>query len=138
MKTPWTFIRWNDLYEEHKYFVQSTLRDERETHRIMNYIVYAVSCEAARRIEEHCLSGLKQIIDEFKEKNAGKEPEDCNWLDFIFHYSRPEQIQKRILQDDFLKKDICTMLEDTAGMVSKTIIKEYNLLINSRTKASMG
>lgn len=138
MKTPWTFFNWKDLYEEHKYFVQSILRDEPQTHRIMNYIVYAVSCKAANKIEEHCLSGLKQIIDEFKEKNPCKEPEECDWLDFVFHYSKAEQIQEKLLQDECLKQDMRAMLEYTASIVSNTIIKEYNLLINSRTKASMG
>ena len=137
MAYPWDYFDWEDIYEEHKYIVQTILKDEPDTRRIMNFIVYCVSCEAANRIEEHCLNGLKQIIDEFKEKNPGNEPEECDWLDFVFHYSEPYKIQEKLLEDELLKEDFAGRWEADATTISNTIIKEYNILINSRTKETM-
>lgn len=137
MAEPWTFFTWEDIYAEHKYIVQTILKDEPDTRRIMNFIVYCVSCEAANRIEEHCLNGLKQMIDEFKEKNPGNEPEECDWLDFVFHYSGQYKMQEKLLEDEVLKEDLAGRLEADATTISNTIITEYNLLINARIKATM-
>lgn len=137
MAEPWFFFTWEDIYEEHRYIVQATLKEEPDTRKIMNHIVYSVSCEAANRIEEHCMNCLKQMIDDFKEKNPGKEPEECDWLDFVFHYSKPYKIQEMLLEDEVLKKDLAGRLEADATTISQTITTEYNLLINSRTKETM-
>ncbi|MBW3004288.1 hypothetical protein KY310_00450 [Candidatus Woesearchaeota archaeon] len=136
MEEPWGFFAWEDIYEEHKYFVQQTLGEEPKARQVMNFLVSSVSCKAANRVEEHCLSRLKQIIDEFKEKNPGKEPDECDWLDFVFHYNEIEPLRERMLQDDFLKTELKELLEYVVDFVSIAVVKEYNALLNTRTKAT--
>lgn len=136
MEEPWQFFGWKDIYEELRYFVQVTLSDAEETHKMMNIIVFYVSCEAATRIEQHCTGYLTEIVDRFRTDNPEKEPDECDWLEFVFHYTEAGPLQERILQDDCLKKDLEQMLAPVAGIVARTITKEYNSKLNARTKAS--
>ena len=144
IEEPWDFFTWEDIYEDHKYFVQQTFKEDKEARNAMCFIVASVGCESANRIEKHCLSRLKQIIDEFKEKNKDKEPEECDWLDFVFHYNTLEPLQETLLQDEFLKKEFAAVkepefyqtLEYIADAISTAIVKDYNLMLNLRTKAT--
>jgi len=136
MEEPWAFFGWEDIYEEQKYFVQITLSDSSETKGLMNRIVFSVSCKAATKIEQHCLGYLAEIVTRFKADNQEKEPDECDWLDFVFHYNEQKVLKQRFLDDKILKTDMGSMLEETAEIVSATIIRQYNTLLNSRTKAS--
>jgi hypothetical protein len=136
MDTPWGFFDWKDLYEERKYFVQTTLSDSPNTRSLMNRIVYCASCAAATRIETHCMQYLKEIITRFQADNADKEPDECDWLEFVFHYSEQGPLKQRFLEDKLLKEDLGLTLEETAEAVSATITQQYNILLNSRTKAT--
>lgn len=136
MEEPWQFFGWKDVYEEQKYFVQVTLSDSPETKELMNRIVFSVSCEAATKIEQHCTGYLTEIVDRFRTDNPEKEPDECDWLEFVFHYNEAGLLQERLIQDGCLKKDLEQMLEPVACVVAATIVKEYNSKLNARTKAS--
>lgn len=136
MELPWTFFTWEQVYEEQKYFVQVTLSDSPETKEIMNRIVFSVSCKAATKIEQHCLEYLTESITRFKTDNPEKEPDECDWLEYVFHYNEMGRLQERLTKDSCLKRDLEQMLEPVAYIVAATIAKEYNSKLNTRTKAT--
>ncbi|MBW3001840.1 hypothetical protein KY338_01605 [Candidatus Woesearchaeota archaeon] len=82
------------------------------------------------------MNHLTEAIVRFQSDNKDKEPDKCDWLDFVFHYNEQKVLKQRFLDDKILKTDMGSMLEETAEIVSATIIQQYNTLLNSRTKAS--
>jgi hypothetical protein len=124
----WGDLSWEDIYADHRPIVQKVLTEA----ELIAFISKDYSSQIVKRIEDHCVAGLKSLVDDLKAKySKSVQPKDCDWTSIILNPDRHVSIEQRLLNDARLEKNFKKGHTMESYNVAKAVSDEYAAYINN-------
>lgn len=123
----WGDLNWEDIYADHRPIVQKALNGA----DLVAFISKSYSSQIVKRIENHCVAGLKFLVDELRAKYpASAQPKDCDWTSIILNPERHASIEQKLLNDKQLEKAFRKGHAAESYNIAKAVSDEYAAHIN--------
>ncbi len=124
----WGDLNWEDIYADHRPIVQKVLTGA----DLVAFISRDYSSQIVKRIENHCVAGLKSLVDELRAKYpASAQPKDCDWTSIILNSERHVSIEQRLFNDKQLEKTFRKGYAAESYNLAKAVSDEYATRINN-------
>ncbi|MEM4263931.1 MAG: hypothetical protein QW666_03510 [Candidatus Woesearchaeota archaeon] len=124
----WGDLSWEDIYAEHKPIVQKTLAEA----ELVAFISKEYSPQIVKKIEDHCVAGLKEIVDGLRAKySKNTQPKDCDWTSMILDSKRHVPLEQKLLADKALQKTFGKGHPVESYNIAKAVSDEYAAYINN-------
>lgn len=128
LMTRWGELSWNEIYAGHTPLVKKVLSEA----DLIAYITRTHSPKTVKRIENHCIEGLKSLVDDLRAKcPASAQPQECDWTLIILNPERHVPIEQRLLNDTQLKHTFKKRHPAESYNIAKAISDEYATQVNN-------
>jgi hypothetical protein len=126
---PWSEMEWKDIYLEHRPIVRHALKSDARVEDIAQCYAPAT----LSRIETACVQGLKTIVDALRSKYPQDvRPVNCDWAEIVWDSNRREIIEKMILQDSSVVKELGVHKAHDSFNISIVVSDAYGDIVNER------